>query len=46
MLQKKYDKGGKLNFEADAHFNGPTSRVIGEYLYDALKPKGEANSTY
>ena len=46
MLQKKYDKGDKLNFEADAHFNGPTSRVIGEYLYDALKPKGEANSTH
>jgi hypothetical protein len=46
MLQKKYDKGDKLNFEADAHFNGPTSRVIGEYLYDVLKPKGEANSTH
>ena len=46
MLQKKYDKGDKLNFEADAHFNGPTSRVIGEYLYDALKPKGDSNSTH
>lgn len=46
MLQKKYNKGDKLNFDADAHFNGPTSRVIGEYLYEALKPKGEANSTH
>jgi hypothetical protein len=46
MLQKMYDRGEKLNFDADAHFNGPTSRVIGEYLYDALKPKGEANSTH
>jgi hypothetical protein len=45
LLQKMYDRGEKLSFDADAHFNGPTSRVIGEYLYDALKPKDEASST-
>jgi hypothetical protein len=45
LLQKMYDRGEKLNFDADAHFNGPTSHVIGEYLYDALKPKaGEVSS--
>jgi hypothetical protein len=38
MLQKKYDRGEKLNFDGDAHFNGPTSLAIGEYLYEALKP--------
>jgi hypothetical protein len=46
LLQKMYDRGEKLNFDADAHFNGPTSRVIGEYLYDALKPKDAVTSTY
>ena len=45
LLQKKYDKGDKLNFDADAHFNGPTSLVIGDYLYDVLKSKDEASST-
>jgi hypothetical protein len=44
MLQKMYDRGDKLNFDADGHFNGPTSRAIGEYLYDALKPRGETHS--
>ena len=44
LLQKRYDRGEKLNFDSDAHFNGPTSRAIGEYLYDALKPRGETNS--
>jgi hypothetical protein len=38
LLQKRYDRGEKLNFDSDAHFNGPTSLVIGEYLYDALNP--------
>ena len=38
LLQSMYDKGEKLNFDGDAHFNGPTSRVIGEYLYESLKP--------
>jgi hypothetical protein len=38
LLQERYDRGEKLNFDMDAHFNGPTSRVIGEYLYAALKP--------
>jgi hypothetical protein len=46
LLQKKYDRGEKLNFDADAHFNGPTSQVIGEYLYGVLKPGEAANSTY
>lgn len=36
-LQVLYDKGEKLNFDLDAHFNGPTSRFLGEYLYDAIK---------
>jgi hypothetical protein len=38
LLQERYDRGEKLNFEGDAHFNGPTSRAIGEYLYAQLKP--------
>jgi hypothetical protein len=44
LLQQRYARGEQLNFDADAHFNGPTSRAIGEYLYEALKPTGEANS--
>ncbi len=44
LLQRKYDAGEKLNFDMDAHFNRPTSRAIGEYLYDALRPTGESNS--
>jgi hypothetical protein len=43
LLQHKYDLGEKLNFDADAHFNGPTSRAIGEYLYGALRPNREMN---
>ena len=42
LLQKRYDQGEKLNFDSDAHFNGPTSRVIGDYLYEALKPQQRA----
>jgi hypothetical protein len=38
MLQERYDRGEKLNFDLDAHFNEPTSRAIGDYLYEALKP--------
>lgn len=38
MLEQMYDKGEKLNLDLDSHFNAPTSRVIGEYLYGALKP--------
>jgi hypothetical protein len=44
LLQQKYNRGEKLNFDSDAHFNGPTSRAIGEYLYEALKPRGETHS--
>jgi hypothetical protein len=36
LLRQKYDRGEKLNFDSDAHFNGPTSRAIGEVLYGAL----------
>ncbi len=36
LLQARYDKGEKLNFDLDAHFNGPTSQVIGDYLHTAL----------
>ena len=38
LLQRRYDRGDKLNFEGDAHFNGPTSDAIGELLYEAIKP--------
>jgi hypothetical protein len=38
LLQQMYDSGKTLNFRGDAHFNGPTSEVIGAYLYSALKP--------
>ena len=31
MLQEHYDRGEKLNFDLDAHFNGPTAKVVGEY---------------
>jgi hypothetical protein len=45
MLQQKYDKGEKLNFDLDSHFNQPTSKAIGEYLYRALKPAPKAPKT-
>jgi hypothetical protein len=38
LLQERYNRGEKLNFDGDAHFNGPTSRAIGDYLYSVLKP--------
>jgi hypothetical protein len=38
-VQKLYDKGQKLNFDGDGHYNGPTSKVVGEYLYDVLGPR-------
>jgi hypothetical protein len=38
MLQERYDRGEKLNFDLDAHFNGPTSKAVGEYLYQSLAP--------
>jgi hypothetical protein len=44
LVQARYDKGEKLNFDADGHFNGPTSRLVGEYLYDVLKPDRHADS--
>ena len=37
-VQEKYNKGEKLNFDADGHYNGPTSRMVGEYLYKVLVP--------
>jgi len=43
-LQDLYDKGQKLNFDLDAHFNGPTSRMIGEFLYRSLNPSRKAES--
>ncbi len=36
--QERYGKGEKLTFDADGHFNGPTSRVVGDYLYKMLHP--------
>jgi hypothetical protein len=38
VVQKRFDSGEKLNFEADGHFNKATSRLVGEFLYDVLKP--------
>ena len=38
LLQQRYDRGEKLNFDGDAHFNGPTSAAIGELLYEAIAP--------
>jgi hypothetical protein len=46
ILQERYDRGEKLNFDLDAHFNGPTAKVVGEYLYQTLNPRllaAEAN---
>jgi hypothetical protein len=37
LLQERYNRGEKLNFDGDAHFNAATSRVIGEYLYESLR---------
>jgi hypothetical protein len=37
FLQKKYDKGEKLNFDLDSHYNAPTSRAIGDFIYQALE---------
>jgi len=43
FLKPRYDRGEKLNFDLDAHFNAPTSLVIGEFLYDSLKPGDRRN---
>lgn len=37
LLEERYKKGEKLNFDADAHFNGPTSRLVGEALFNAVE---------
>ena len=37
-VQERFNKGGKLNFDADGHFNGPTSQIVGDYLYEVLRP--------
>ncbi len=42
-VQQRYDKGEKLNFDADGHYNAPTSRLVGEYLYSVLKPNDESS---
>jgi hypothetical protein len=36
LLQEMYDAGQILNFRGDAHFNFPTNRAIGDYLYHSL----------
>jgi hypothetical protein len=38
LLQQSYDRGEKLNFDGDAHFNGPTSASIGALLYTLINP--------
>ena len=42
VVQERYDKGEKLNFDGDGHYNGPTSQLVGNYLYDVLNPDREA----
>jgi hypothetical protein len=37
-VQERYDKGEKLTFDGDGHYNGATSRIVGEYLYKAVAP--------
>jgi len=37
-VQERYDKGEKLNFDSDGHYNGPTSQLVGDYLYKMLAP--------
>lgn len=37
-VQERYNRGEKLNFDADGHYNAPTSRMVGEYLYNVLVP--------
>ncbi len=37
FVQELYDRGEKLNFQGDAHFNGPTSLKVGEHLYASLE---------
>jgi hypothetical protein len=36
ILQQRLDTGAKLNLDFDAHFDAPTSRILGEYLYREL----------
>ena len=38
LVQERYKRGERLTFEGDGHYNGPTSRVVGEYLYKVLAP--------
>jgi hypothetical protein len=38
MLRELYDRGEKLNFDGDSHFNAPASLELGEFLYESLKP--------
>jgi hypothetical protein len=38
LLQQRYERGLPLNFDGDGHFNETTSRLVGEYLYEQLKP--------
>jgi hypothetical protein len=42
-VQAHYDQGEKITFERDGHYNGPTSKLVGEYLYEQLKPASPAN---
>jgi len=36
ILQQRFDAGVKLNIDSDPHFDAPTSRILGEYLYHEL----------
>jgi hypothetical protein len=42
LLQEMYNKNQKLNFDGDAHFNEATSRRVGEFLYEELRPDRRA----
>lgn len=37
-VQERFNKGEKLNFDGDGHYNAATSRTVGDYLYEALRP--------
>jgi hypothetical protein len=40
LLRKRYLQGHKLNFDLDAHFDGPTSLVMGDFMYSSFATAG------
>jgi hypothetical protein len=37
-VTERFKKGEKLNFDSDGHYNAATSRLVGDYLYNKLRP--------